>query len=212
MLSIIASAAAGFLVKLADDHAEAGVTTSAAYALAILYGASIGAVCYFYPPMLTLWLAALAGVIAAGKIDSSIHLTGVATVGVSLFLISFDSLLSNIWLAYAIPFLLASFADERFHESENKLLRQIASRRLFLDAAVLLVTAHYTLLHIPSNGNAVAIEDYMFVITLFCFDIAYFIASRLSGRLVPKRPLAAQDEEEQAVSVQTSQTTSSPAQ
>ncbi len=211
IISILASVAAGFLVKLADDYSEAGATNTVAYAYAILYGAAIGAVCYFYPPMLTLWLAALAGVIIAGKIDNSVHLVGVAVAGVSLFLIPVSTLMGNFWLAYAIPFFLASFADERFHESDNKLLRTIASKRLFLDIAAVLVTAHYALVYIPSNGDVAVIGDYMFAITLFCFDIAYLLASLVSKRIISRPPPQPKKEEQAPVQAQSSEVTSLPA-
>ncbi len=192
--SVVASIAAGYLVKSADDLADSGSTSLTGYIFAILYGMAIAAIFVFHPPLLPLWLGGLAGVVAAGKIDNPIHLTGVAVVAVLTFILPFELIVQHFALGYAAVFFVAAFADEKFQKSENPVLAMVSGRRLFLEIAAVLVTMHYVFL--------LGYGDYSFLLSILGFDAAYILSGYLAQRAGKQKR---KEEREETVQVQEEQ-------
>ncbi len=133
------SAFTGFLVSLTDFLVDEKHRVRLAYAPALFYSVSAIVLVLSNYALATIFLAMLAGVFFAGKINVGPHR---AAVLITLVFVLAKQPVFNA--PYLLLFSTACFADEWVHERKwkNHLIKKIAEKRLLLEFTAFLVSVY----------------------------------------------------------------------
>ncbi|MFH1663984.1 MAG: hypothetical protein ABH986_04220 [archaeon] len=142
---LLAAFFTGLLSKLTDLIEEHGLKLPLIFARisGIIYGFLIAFVVFVSPELSALWVAVVVSLLVLGKINSSGHYLGIASMAVSLVFLG----VSEINVFYLLLFFSVSFAEEIVNDKivdknkiKNKLLNEFMKLRPLIELTALIVS------------------------------------------------------------------------